>query len=305
MTCHGHLAICDHNGTLLSDTSWIAIQRIGVQDRGGNGARYILFNEKKWMVYDTYKGITKGDSSLIQSMIREAEKQYQLSLSRSATGWCPDCPSLHGSSSGLQPWQKQLLFDSLFRSSIAIDYRIDHSNSGSSCGCRNGSPLRWEKQHGPLPKSEPYKYMQHTIHFHTDSILVIERAGTYERYSGSESEKGFYFRHYYNIFLFPDGPRTMTLDSLFTGTEWRIVIQNAAMNYLRDHPGIEASCSNPSMYPYILNKLFIMNADGLVFYPPWRLHDRNKKQERITFLIPWSQLRPYLRKDIADKLNLQ
>jgi hypothetical protein len=310
MTCSGHVGICNQNGKILSDTTWTAVHHLSASNviesqPNSKSERYIFSNEKSWIIYDTEKGITAGDSSLMLAVINEAQKQEGWSENKYATGrFCRECPWLKaaGTESLLQ-WQKQLLFDSLIHSSVAIDYRIGR-HERNNCGCAHPVTLPWDYNGRNRPT--PYKLVHHTLQYKTDSVLILERACSFENedpYKWMAIYHSFKFT-YSNIFLFPDGQRVMKLDSLFTGEEWKKVIENAAMNYLREHPGIEASCSDPSMYPKILNELFLINSNGLLFYPQWSYHDEKRRKERITFLIPWAAVRPYLRKDVADKLNL-
>jgi hypothetical protein len=99
---------------------------------------------------------------------------------------------------------------------------------------------------------------------------------------------------YYNYALFADGPRMLTLDSLFTGEKWRAVITSETMNFLNAHPGIHADCSNSVLYSRIFNKSFSIGENGLIIHPAWSAE----------FIIPWTTLQSYLRPEIAHKLSL-
>src|SRR5581483_5846885 len=102
-----------------------------------------------------------------------------------------------------------------------------------------------------------------------------------EYYGETENRK--YDHYYFNILLFPNGPRSMKLDSLFVGNDWKKVVENATMNFLNANPTIEANCSNPSMYPKIFEDRFAITESGLIIYPEWSYHDSSKKMEQVSF----------------------
>jgi hypothetical protein len=308
VTCHHHIGIFDSDGKMISDTLWNSIVMISTSWNSQNPSsttthnKFILFSENGWAIFDTQSGITNGDSTLEVKIINETAL-------RSAFGEkmvCPDCPWLDGLSTiNFKSWQQQLIFNSLYHSSTTSDYRVGNSNNHFDCSCEVTNSDA-EMFVSLVNNEEKYKRVHHTIHFQNDSTLVMEKACSRESSSEYDWEPIYseWDFSYSNILLFPNGPRNMTLDSLFIGEEWKKVVENATMNYLNNHPGINADCNNPSMYPKIFNEMFLISSSGITFYPRWHYETDARTKERITFTIPWEDLKPYLRKDVARKIGV-
>ncbi len=294
VTCRGNIGIYDSYGTLLSDTIWNSIVRIS---ESPNEEQYLLFNKNKWALYNTRTGITNGDSLLSYKVISVAEIQEQMKQNKYSNNTCIECPSLKGPAlNNFKPWQQKLIFDSLYHSTTTIDFRTDKSSTQYDCPCNLTNSF----------KEVSINRSNWEINYQTDSTLMLVKSISYSD-SHQYDWMPIYMEWrstYNNIFLFSDGPRIMTLDSLFIGEAWKVVVENATMNFLRENPGINASCSNPSMYPQIFNQCFQITENGITFYPQWSYSDKNKSKERITFSIPWSAIKTYLRTDVKQKLNL-
>jgi hypothetical protein len=295
-TCSGKFGIVNKSGAWQTDSCWRNILRIETTFTHGwwessppPEEKYMLLNDTAWIIYDQQGRSQKGDSSLMQQLLSVALDQYHYITSNSEKR-CYDCPAIEGKIlPRFDQWQTILLFNSLYRSSTAIEYygKLYGTNASCSCGA---------SKHEEITPDRPAFYnIQHAINFQTDSCLSFRKS--------IMSQNIPVVTNYYNYFLFADGPRIFTLDSLFTGEEWKKIITAETLNFLNANPGIDADCSNPLMYSKIFNESFLIGADGIALYYDWRVKTGGK--QRISFLIPWSNLQQYLKPGLAHKLNLK
>jgi hypothetical protein len=272
MSCTGRVGIMSARGKWLSDTSWTSIVQCSVY-------HFLLMTDTTEMLFDTKSPQQEMDSSIIYNRA--------LTLARN------DSPTTKGrlvmKAGLLKPWQQQLMFDTLFRSKESPDYRTIKNGEGSSCSCNDA-----EKYTGAMLRRDTPDELIHNVLFSGDSALSIEKTkmwGNYKRYA------------YFTLLLFPDGPRVVTLDELFTGTAWRNVIINAVLDYLRQHPEIEANCSNPAMFPEIFRNKFTLSQTGIVLHPDWHLRDAGTDSPRYIVEIPWEKLSGFLNEDVKRKVE--
>jgi hypothetical protein len=291
--CAGKIGIVNSKGIWETDSCWTSIFRVShVEEYGQNSAgqrtvmsrqQHVLLNDTAWILYDNKGTFEKGTHDL-------AIRLFEMTQLQAKTRDCAGCPYLQGGSlPALTLWQMELVFNSLYRPEKKVESLEKFYAVRAFCPCPS-----MEKERYPTNGQNYFPgtvFTQTAIIFQNDSCLALEknRKGNYN--------SGVFTFH--NYIQFNDGPHSVTLDSLFTGEQWRVVIANETMNYLNTHPGIRADCSNPAMYSRIFNELFLLGKDGITFYPAW-----GDKYGRIFFTIPWSLLQPYLKQDIANKLNL-
>ncbi len=99
--------------------------------------------------------------------------------------------------------------------------------------------------------------------------------------------------------LFKDGPRNMTLDSLFNPqTDWKNFVINTVITYVNTHLYVHGDCHNPAGFPILLRERFVLTNAGIVLYP----EDFTENNNEMTILIPWVDAMPYLRTDVKTKI---
>jgi hypothetical protein len=287
--CAGKIGIVNRDGKWETDSCWTSAFHVAHWEEQGFDSvlgrttmmrdKIILLNDTGWILYDNNGTFEKGNPALALRVLSLAQEQ-------SKTRSCQDCAGMEGTSlPPLAAWQSELLLNMLYRSSETEELTEKFNATKSLCPCPSITRERPRDIYARNPSEKGE--VRHNLFFQTDSCLTIKKYVLKDYLLASYT--------YTNYLLFTDGPRIQTLDSLFTGEKWRTVITSETMNFLTAHPGINANCSNPAMYSRIFNESFLLSSSGVVFYPDWQLSG---------FLIPWSLLQPYLKQDIANKLNL-
>jgi hypothetical protein len=301
--CDGQFGIVNRGGVWETDSCWTSIICVDhSQSRNYNQVydgrdKYLLLNDKTWVLYDNVNGQQKATPVLTNQVFNFASKQYLHKTNNYGhdDNYCAECPLLDKAwLPVLKPWEADLLFNQLYRAPQTIDHRekLHYSEYGCSCSAKNVKDAVRNKQ--------GYAHVENQLHYATDSCFSFVQGTTSDSYFQDKLWESYnpWNHYFYNYFLFADGPRDLTLDSMFTGEAWKITIANEAMNYLRTHPGIEASCTDPTKYPVMLNHSFLVEAQALRFFPNW-----SYKEKGVEFTVPWTTLKPYLRPEIAHKLG--
>lgn len=287
--CAGKIGIVNSDGKWQTDSCWTSVFHVAKWEEQGFDSvlgrttmmreKIILLNDTGWILYDNGGTFERGDPALALRVLKLIQEK---NISRS----CLDCPWLESTPlPALAAWQSEVYLNAIYRSSTTLELTEKFNAVKSLCPCPSMTRERPRDIYERNPSEKGY--VRHTLFFQTDSCLAIKKHVLHDYLITTYT--------YTNYLLFADGPRIQTLDSLFTGEKWRTVITNETMNFLNAHPGINANCSNPAMYSRIFNESFLLGPSGIVFYPEWQISG---------FLIPWALLQPYLKQDIANKLNL-
>jgi hypothetical protein len=311
-TCYGNIGIIDGNGKWLTDTVWKMMINANNTVRNSSTlyrSRYyrekstynycVLSNDTGLLIFDGYKGIVTNDAQTAHAMMAMASKSFTQDTISGLDKFCDDCPSYSyvdtlRNNEQLAAWQEYILFDSLFGPTFMPDTLHYWSNYGCS-DCRKRNP------HQYFQYAWSGNYDQETLHhyigFKNESCISVSRTNL-----GGYSYNGFHPKDlFFTVMLFNDGPHAMLLDSLFTGTEWKNFISTETNLYFESHPNIEGNCHNPFMLPVVMKDRFVLTKDGIELYPP------NYKENDHQLFVPisWEKLKPYLREDVAQKLQLK
>jgi hypothetical protein len=305
-TCYGHIGILDVSGNWFTDTSWTSLMdatydstfkpaftKLNSYDLHTtyNSRHYfVLSNADSRIIIDLKNKKIVTDSALKNSLLTQAMQNY-------TTAVCQTCPKLVNDSSiaalnDLAPWQKEILFDSIFSPVGTYKYESEYNFCYSSA-CRycahqgvHTFNQNWNKGGG-----------NYSPVFINDSVISTERFSTFYGWDYQYNKAD----HFFTVMLFKDGPHPIFLDSLFIGTEWKNLIIDSVVTYLNTHLYIKGDCHNNASFPILLNENFLLSQNGLLLFPPGYM--QGPKQLMIT--IPWQYLKPYMRKDILQKLNLK
>jgi hypothetical protein len=308
VTFSGKTGIVSATDKLTADTTWQKI--IEVRDRYDYGNRdsilspfiYVLIGKNKQAVFDN-KGIHPFDDA------------HRDSVLKFITNFSPTYYNYFGNKgepriavdSGIifQNWQVQLLTDSIFISPLAMDCRKEFRSNYSFYW--NGLDFD-EFSISEICKSWPSYPPEYYNYNYSD---VSRECGLVNsdflcfRTTISNPKNYLYNQElfYFNYLLIDNKPQIITLDYLFTGTEWKTLINKAIFDYLEQHPEVDAPCVNADSYPQLLQNAFILDSTGLILMPDWRIrnHDNHEKAE-IQVLIPWEKVKPYLKKELVGKI---
>lgn len=308
-TCSGKIGIIDWEGKWLADTSWTAMINASYDKAYGPGKyvpythrRYekvVLTDNGRWLIVDLEHGTSsasRNDALQIAGVSLDnvrpfsaAGYQQKLKLSE----WrCTYCPSVyaaggHTDISQWREWQLGLVFDSLFAyrtysfDSAALEYRYSQN-----CYC-NWSHITQYNELYKFEKEYDNNYLIHELNLRNDSCISVNCD------NGNLSKR-------FTAMLFADGAHNMLLDSLFTGNEWKNFLVGYILHELNAHPGLEGNCSNPAAFPAMLRKNFGITENGLLLY----LDQYRLNHQRFEILIPWEELKPYLREDVKRKMGM-
>lgn len=195
----------------------------------------------------------------------------------------------------LHNWQYDFLYRDLFFTPSRHFPSIYLSSERNSCGKRNVHSYVSHQF-----TTNRFAYRQHKIKYSTDSILsfvVLPTRSSDELDKWRDPEQT-----YVTICLTSSGPVRITLDSLFQGALWRQIITDSVMSFLRAHPEIDADCSKPGAYSFILNDRFLIFEDGIRLYPYWFMQTNGVAlYNRPELFIPWAALRQYLKPEFQTK----
>lgn len=197
-------------------------------------------------------------------------------------------------------WHKQCLVDSLFGSMryTVEEYFEDTTNEFELYDL--------DYEHRPSPycvkcgkRYQPYMWTRESCHGRFGASYVDDSVISFSYISWSYANQKPNRFNCSNVLLFPDGPRSMTLDSLFTPeSDWRNFVINTVLNYLNTHKNVHGDCHNPIGLPFLMQQTWQVSDEGIVLYPP----GFREENEQLQLLLPWNTLLPYLRKDVASKL---
>lgn len=311
-TCYGNIGIIDGNGKWLTDTIWkMLIDADNVKESRARTYRYyysgdnepgtrnycVLSNDTGWVIFDAANGIVSKNLKTKQHLMTLASNAFKVDSISGELKFCADCPTYSYSDSTLAnkelaPWQEALLFDSLFTASFIADTFHHWSNYGCQ-DCRKRNPNQYF-QYG-WSGNYDREVLHHKIEFKNESCISVAREN--KRTYSKIDPKDLFF----TVMLFNDGPHNMLLDSLFTGEEWKSIIATETSLYFESHPNIQGNCHNPYMLPVMMKDRFVITPAGIVLYPP----NYKEDDHQLFVLIGWEKLKPYLRKDVAKKLNLR
>lgn len=203
-----------------------------------------------------------------------------------------------------RPWQYALLMDSIFRSPLFADYRMEFNEDNFDEDYYE--PQRY--QHCSHWDSLPPELFRAGNRYVIETTVAGEGAFSYQRSEYSiESFPKLRSRKYYNVLLYQDSAVYIPLDSLFNGYAWKDFISQLLADSLDANPNYESPCMNANAYPYLLRYRFLMTNDKLLLYPEWRdkryYYDEYRYYE-FEIEIPWEKLKPYLKPEIAGKIGL-
>jgi hypothetical protein len=325
-TCYGNIGIIDGYGRWLTDTIWkkvINANNREVSSEGNDNMYYfyerayvyssaydysekapyyycVLSNDTGWIIFDGFKGTVSRDAQTADYLLDLAFNSFDMDSITGMNKFCEQCPSYSFADTTknvkLAPWQETVLFDSLFTIRFIAD-TLHYWNDYGCSDCRKRNP----KQYFQYAWSANYdrEALHHYIDFQNESCISVSRSNLdgYGYGYGSSDPKDLFF----TVMLFSDGPHTMLLDSLFTGLEWKTFISTETNLYFESHPNIEGNCHNPYMLPMVMKDRFVLTPKGIELYPP------NYKENGTQLHVPisWEKLKPYLRKDVAEKLGLK
>jgi hypothetical protein len=315
-TCSGKIGIIGGDGKWLTDTIWNTYihaysdsffrvnRKMNVfETYTDDRAVYrVLSNDTGWIIFDGKRKIMTKDPETMDFLLAKSKNSFLTDSLRGIYKFSNNSPSWYFANDSLKTkklssWQKKVLFDSLFTAEHFIPdtnrYYYHHVYSCKDC--------RKQKTHYYFEYEWAKNYddqtLNHTVRFCNDSVLSVTR----ENFTNSY----FYGAHpidiFFTVMLFKDGPHNMLLDSLFTGTEWKMFITKQVMDYLDSDLYVKGNCSNPYMMALVLKDRFSFSENGLLLFPP----GYKEKNEQLAILVPWRKLKPYLRKDVASKLDVK
>jgi WG containing repeat len=312
-TCSGKIGIMDYNGNTLIDTSWTAMFDANYDPNApvnDNNNHYyntvVLTSQGQWIIFATATGKTYQDRAIADSLLFQAfalkagnPNYYTSKPYRSFP--CRYCPMLDTNwnasrLASLPRWQHAVLFDSLFAYQTFDRDSLDDFTYGSlSSNCPCKSPWKSKSYYSchdyiPYNFSKEYEFGTyfHDILFSSDSCLSVIRRNNN-------------FPKHFTVMLYPDGPHSMLLDSLFTGTAWKNWIITEVMDFLKAHPGVQGNCSNPAYFPIMLQNHFLIVGDKLLLYPPGYRYNYIP----LAIEIPLERAKPYLKEEVKGKLGVK
>lgn len=307
-TCRGHIGIVDGNGTWLADTTWTTLIKAPAGNEpsfrpsyDGHHTFAVLSNDTGLLIFNGRTGTVTRDPAMKTELLENAFSAGELKIPFNSMTDAWHYPSIALRDSvrdwkTLPAWEQTLLFDSLFTGEHFVADTV-YRNYVSLCNrCRKSYPAgrfagyTWAKNYDT-------KYLLHHVELANDSCISVGRTTLLYKKSADNSPRDLFF----TALLFPDGPRAMLLDSLFTGTEWRAFITNEVLGYLDTHVNVSGNCSNPYMLPFVMRNRFLLTPEGLLLFPPG--YSENDLQ--LSILLRWETLTPYLRTDVKSKLGLK
>lgn len=326
-TCLGNMGILRANGTWLTDTIWSAFTPMGEPTVCEKAWNTNLSFETRYYPYYVFSNDT--GSSLLEisgSTFASTDKNWNFIWNystRTSTSWYSDVEHFDKSGKRMedtdvyQPyfllprydttkykdWQKHIAVDSMFGS---LRYNLIEYYSETE--------LEETEEYYDIDEEDrtnrycwdcgkKYQHFLWTRHasigefatFHAnDSVMSFSHVWAYH-WNGHISRS-----YCSNVFLYPEGPRNMTLDSIFNpNSDWRNLVINAVLDYVNTHSGIEGDCHNPAALPLLLNNSWLINNEKLVLYPPGFSEDNHSLEVSIDF----KTYSPYLRGDVKSKIT--
>lgn len=305
--CAGNFGVYDPQGKLIIDTTYSEIYlteySITYDKRKDRVAQTYVFsnNADDFAVLHLGKGTVSHDTSAYREIVMSlAANDGSAAYSYSYRVGKVKFPSLQiaGRADTLADWQYKLLFaDMVTQSGSQRSYRTYIPGVHSYWGC----PYRQEKRN-PYDRDAVQPTTQ--VLFITDSLLTIQSRVNYSRRgdgAASWHEFGYGYRNYV---MTSENILYLELPELFADTLWRAIVTDSVMSFLRAHPGINADCSRPHLYPSMLRRNFLIMKDGIRLYPNWTENTNGDKlPQRPVIFIPWAALRPHLKPELERKIR--
>lgn len=297
MSFSGKTGIINKKGTLVVDTAWDKIVQSAANEyywEDKFNFRFILSSENSSAIFDR-KGLHPADEKWKKKAVGDVLRRPPFRnywYAEYITEMAVD------STTHFENWQYDLLYDSIFLTPLRADYRYEYdrrhfefnSQLDNHCESWPSAYDAFDSRHGCLT---------HELSMAGPNILSFRRTKRFYNSSWQKPED----LSYQNFILVNGKPEYITLDSLFTGNEWRNFITDTITRFLESHPHIESPCVNANAYPYLLNERFLLDKNGLSLYPDWKDKENSSRWE-IEILIPWEKLKPYLRADMASKIGI-
>lgn len=295
-TCMGNIGLMDCEGKLVVDTVWAAMNFGNYPSQSSACNFYIFHNDASHVIFDAETGKIISENSWRQKLLVAASQNMNLNQRNEIQIRDRYCPTLYLDSGmtlqSIRPWAQEVLTDSLF---FPVRFfpdtnRYRKGNTCAYCPKEKFFLYRWSKDYD----NNSYAWFISTS---GDSCLSASRCQTNYNPKIHLVSPNLFF----TTLLYPDGPRPVVLDSLFTGTEWKKMITDEILKYLNETPGITGKCSNPNMFPVMMRRRFQITAEGILLFPP----DYYFNNSPVEFLLTWEKLKPYLREDVAGKLGVK
>jgi hypothetical protein len=304
--CRGKVGITEASGKLVVDTAYNNIYLAECRPGNVNGKlgliqTYILTNSaEEFMVFNANKGTAASDTSQYEKVVRMLMAQ-QNNLSqrndvskRAQAIKFPTVSKLYAQD--FRNWQLRWLFrETLLGINNPYDYRAYCYGSRSKCMsnyCRNMGPA--------YNSSALQEDLQ--VLFISDSFMSAQARKDYgyNRYNPTWSNYSYQFE---NVLQTPRGPVKLELFSLFGDTLWKRIVTDSVMNFLKSHPGIDADCSRPGVYPLLLSSKYTLDDKGVYLYPEWSKNTNGDPiPVRPIIFVPWTGLRPHLKPEMERKI---
>ncbi len=305
-TCSGKSGVIDKNGVIVLDTMYGSVSRFNylgghfaIQDNRSPGMQSSYYQYMCFYTDSIHAIIESSTGQQIPDTILTGYLFNRISVvDDTLTGTQLNYAATHGNysatylamretdSTHMKPWHVESLTDS-----ITNPQRTNSDYYGYSSGDYISLCDYCEKKTGRygirVPGGDQQLLVVHTI---TDSTLSYCAVGSYNQTLWQT-----------NIFLFDDGPRNMTLDSLFDpASDWRNFIINSVITYINSHLYVEGDCHNPAALPSMLNDRFMLTENGIELYPD----EFEESGKQLVVTIPWEAATPYLRTDVKSKLPI-
>lgn len=301
-TCSGKTGIIDSTGKIVVDTiyqnltevqkneSYLACGSVDAYERYLQFFHYYaLYNDTGYAVFDAEKHCLTGKQMItdnLKSTMRVNNDSVPVLLFPRWTraGESTFVSISRSDSARMREWHWRSLTDSVC---------LPHRYNGSNISYGRFSFVNQCEY--CMKKNDVNYYIRPTT---SSETFVVKHA--------ADSLLSFYTHTYKtdlmsNVMLFSDGPRNVTLDSLFRpDTDWKNFIINTVLTYVNDHLYVRGDCHNPAGFPVMLNNRFLLTENGIALYP----EDFTERSAELIITIPWNSAMPYLRQDIKPKLPL-
>lgn len=301
-TCSGKTGVIDSTGKIIVDTIYLEatlLQKTGAYyflnwnsyySRFQQYYRfYCFYNDTGYVPFDLTTNSVVSQAvvtSHLQQTMRTFNDTLKIQMAKYrnyySTGAYLRC--YQSDSSQLRAWHWSNITDTLcWPRRVEEDlYGYNNYSYISQCGyCRKKTDVSFFTR----PKNGVNAF---TVNYVSDSVL------SYYSYHGSVGTSWMT-----NVMLFENGPRNLTLDSLFRpGSDWKNFVINTVISYVNTHLYVEGDCHNPAAFPQMLNQRFLWSEEGIRLYPK----DFKENYNELSITIPWADAMPYLRDDLKTKI---
>jgi hypothetical protein len=298
-TCSGKAGIIDSTGKMLVDTNYYLSAQVGKTDQSYffSSRSYFTLHRQfyRYSVLADHNGYIVFDNELQQVTDRSVVTDYlkstlkvqdtfPLPLSSYRQNLSTYIVAERSDYARLRAWHWQNMTDSL-----CFTRRLEHWSLFSNrfsfiipCEyCEKKSSITYR---GAFTNATD----RYRVKYAGDSLLSY--------YSDdAASESGLMT----NVLLYRNGPRNITLDSLFRpDSEWKNFVINTVIGYVNSHLYVRGDCHNPAGFPRMLNQRFQLSPEGIHLYP----QDFTEKFRELVITIPWAAAMPYVQEDVKPKL---